>query len=221
VAGFLVNRVLGPYLDEAIRLAQSGVDPNAIDRALLAFGMPMGPCELLDEVGLDIAAHAGESLEKAYGERMKASQFLKPLVAAKELGKKTKKGIFAWRPGRGGKLEKDGVNARLTAGASRTIADDEIVDRCVLAMANEATRCLAEKVVDGPRALDLATVFGTGFAPFRGGILRYVDARGPTQVVERLTALEKALEPEGERRGRYEPAPMLVELAHRSGRFHE
>ena len=199
VAGFLVNRVLGPYLDEAVRLVGAGVDPNAIDHALLGFGMPMGPCELIDEVGLDIAAHAGASLELAYGERMKATQLLKPLVEGKELGKKTGKGIYAWRRGKGGKLEKDGVNARLTSGAARKLPEEELVDRCVLAMANEAVRCLADEVVDGPRALDLATVFGTGFAPFRGGVLRYLDARGLTQVVQRLEALLATIQGEGQR----------------------
>jgi hypothetical protein len=90
---------------------------------------------------------------------------------------------------------------------------EAIVDRCVLAMANEAVRCLAEEVVDGPRALDLATVFGTGFAPFRGGVLRYVDARGPGAVVERLEKLRAEIQGENERLGRYEPAPLLAELA--------
>jgi 3-hydroxyacyl-CoA dehydrogenase/enoyl-CoA hydratase/3-hydroxybutyryl-CoA epimerase len=220
VAGFLVNRVLGPYLDEALRLVGSGVDPHAIDRALVAFGMPMGPCELVDEVGLDIASHAGASLEKAYGERMRATQVLKPLLDGKELGKKTGKGVFTWRPGKGGKPEKDGVNARLVRGARRAMGDDEIVDRCVLAMANEAVRCLAEEVVDGPRALDLATVFGTGFAPFRGGVLRYADSRGLRTIVERLEKLRAEVQGEGERLGRYEPAPLLAELVRAGKKLH-
>lgn len=219
VAGFLVNRVLGPYLDEAIRLIGLGVDPGAIDRALVAFGMPMGPCELVDEVGLDIASHAGASLEKAYGERMRASQLLKPLVEAKELGKKTGKGIFAWRS-QGGKPTKDGVNARLASGATRAMSAEDIVDRCVLAMANEAVRCLAEEVVDGPRALDLATVFGTGFAPFRGGVLRYTDSRGLAAVVERLEGLQREVQGERERLGRFEPAPLLVERAREGRKLH-
>lgn len=220
VAGFLVNRILGPYLDEAVRLVGTGVDPNAIDHALVAFGMPMGPCELIDEVGLDIAAHAGASLALAYGARMQAAQTLAPLVAAKELGKKTGKGIFAWRTGKGGRLEKDGVNARLASGAARKLDEGELVDRCVLAMANEAVRCLAEEVVDGPRTLDLATVFGTGFAPFRGGVLRYVDARGAAEVAQRLEALRTTIQGENERLGRYEPAPLLLERARQGGRFH-
>jgi len=219
VAGFLVNRVLGPYLDEALRLVGAGVDPDAVDRALVGFGMPMGPCELVDEVGLDIASHAGASLEKAYGERMKATQLLKPLLEAKELGKKTGTGIFCWQKGQKDKLMKAGVNPRLARG-SKTLAAEELVDRCVLAMANEAVRCLAEQVVDGPRALDLATVFGTGFAPFRGGVLRYADSRGLGKVVERLEQLRSAIQGENERLGRYEPAPLLVELARAGKKLH-
>jgi 3-hydroxyacyl-CoA dehydrogenase/enoyl-CoA hydratase/3-hydroxybutyryl-CoA epimerase len=218
VAGFLVNRVLGPYLDEAIRLVGAGVDPDAIDRALVAFGMPMGPCELVDEVGLDIASHAGASLEKAYGERMVAARTLAPLVEAGELGKKTGRGIFQWNRGNG-KPRKAGKNPRLTAGG-RSMPADEIVDRCVLAMVNEAARCLEEEVVENARAVDLATVFGTGFAPFRGGVLRYADTRGLRAIVERLAALRSAIEPEGQRLGRYEPAPLLVRLARENGTFH-
>jgi 3-hydroxyacyl-CoA dehydrogenase/enoyl-CoA hydratase/3-hydroxybutyryl-CoA epimerase len=150
---------------------------------------------------------------------MQATRLLEPLVAAKELGKKTGKGIFAWRKGRGGKLEKDGVNARL-ARAPRPLDADVIVDRCILAMVNEAARCLAEEVVDGPRALDLATVYGTGFAPFRGGVLRYADARGLAQIVERLEKLRLEIQSENERIGRYEPAPLLLERARQNGRFH-
>jgi 3-hydroxyacyl-CoA dehydrogenase/enoyl-CoA hydratase/3-hydroxybutyryl-CoA epimerase len=219
VAGFLVNRVLGPYLDEAVRLVGAGVDPQAIDRALVAFGMPMGPCELVDEVGLDIASHAAASLEKAYGERMRPARLLEPLVDARELGKKSGRGLFVWRARQGGRLETHGVNARL-AGARARLAADEIVDRCVLAMANEAARCLAEEVVDSPRTLDLATVFGTGFAPFHGGVLRYVDARGTQAVVARLEALQASVHGEGERAGRFEPAPLLLELARAGRTFH-
>ena len=175
------------------------------------------------EVGLDIASHAGASLELAYGERMRATQVLKPMLEAKELGKKTGKGVFVWRADKAGKPEKQGVNPRLARGSKHMGADD-ILDRCVLAMANEAARCLAEQVVDGPRALDLATVFGTGFAPFRGGVLRYADSRGLAKIVERLEKLraEIMLEKDGanERLGRYEPAPLLAELARKNARFH-
>jgi 3-hydroxyacyl-CoA dehydrogenase/enoyl-CoA hydratase/3-hydroxybutyryl-CoA epimerase len=213
VAGFLVNRVLGPYLDEAVRLLGAGVDPNALDRALVAFGMPMGPCELVDEVGLDIASHAGAALEAAYGERMKACQLLRPFVAAGELGKKSGTGIYLWRREKNGKPVKAGTNPRLPARNGRHWTSEELVERCVFAMGNEAVRCLAEQVVENPRLLDLATVFGTGFAPFRGGVLRHLDARGLSEVVARLEALQSQVRGEGERLGRFEPAPLLVERA--------
>ena len=221
VAGFLVNRVLGPYLDEAVRLVESGVDPFAIDEALLDFGMPMGPCELLDEVGLDIAQHAAASLEKAYGERAVASKFLVPLVEAKELGKKTGRGIYVWKKKERGKLEKDRRNPRAaTAKGELKLPDAKIVDRCVLALLNESARALEEKVVSDAGVLDLAVVFGTGFAPFRGGVLAYADARGLPEIVERLTQLREELASEGQRLARFEPAPLLVELAKKGGRFH-
>jgi 3-hydroxyacyl-CoA dehydrogenase/enoyl-CoA hydratase/3-hydroxybutyryl-CoA epimerase len=226
VPGFLVNRVLGPYLDEALRLVEGGVEPAKIDAALIGFGMPMGPCELLDEVGLDIASHAGASLEAAYGERMKATKWLKPLVDAGQLGKKSGAGIYRWSRGKVGRLRRDGLNPRLPArvrgGAALDLGDEDLVDRLVLAMVNEAVRCLEESVVASARVLDLATVFGTGFAPFRGGVLRYADARGLSAIVERLRRIHEAsgLAGAGERRARFEPAERLVRMARDGARFH-
>ena len=199
VAGFLVNRLLGPYLDEALRLWEGGADPDSVDQALLAFGMPMGPFELLDEVGLDIAGHAADSLHEAYGERMTKSGSLAALIEAGELGKKTGRGIFLYEKSKRGRLKRSGRNPRLarpqggggTASGSGLFPQD-LVDRCVLAMVNEAARCLAENVVESPRELDLATVFGMGFAPFRGGLWRYTEARGLDEVRQRLEELSQA-----------------------------
>ena len=222
VAGFLVNRVLGPYLDEAVRLVEAGMDPETIDDALERFGMQMGPCTVVDEVGLDIASHAGASLADAYGERMHTGSYLAPLVEAGQLGKKTGAGLYTWRKGKGGRLRRRGRNPKLGARSGTTLSETAIVDRLVLVMVNEAARCLAEEVVAGPRELDLATVFGTGFAPFHGGVLRYADARGPSEIVDRLRDLHDArdLVDSGERRARFEPAPLLVDLAESGGRFH-
>jgi 3-hydroxyacyl-CoA dehydrogenase/enoyl-CoA hydratase/3-hydroxybutyryl-CoA epimerase len=208
VAGFLVNRLLGPYLDEALRLFEAGADPTSVDRALVAFGMPMGPFELLDEVGLDIAAHAADSLEAAYGERMTKSGSLAPLVEAGELGKKTGRGIFLYETAKKGRAKRVGRNPRLarspqvsgaTGGATggaegpaSALFPQDLVDRCVLAMVAEAARCLDEGVVAGPRELDLATVFGMGFAPFRGGLWRYAESRGTDEVRARLAELASA-----------------------------
>ena len=191
VAGFLVNRLLGPYLDEALRLFEEGADPERIDRLLLDFGMPMGPFTLLDEVGLDIASHAAASLFAAYGERMAPSAALEPLVEAGDLGKKSGAGIYRYAKGKRGKLEKRGLNGRLRRNDSnaRQHADDEIVDRTILSLVNEAARCLEEEVVSDADVLDLATVFGTGFAPFHGGPMTYAKSRGHTAVRQRLAAL--------------------------------
>jgi len=224
-AGFLVNRVLGPYLDEAIRLVAAGYDPIAIDQALVAFGMPMGPCELLDEVGLDIAQHAGASLEAAYGERMKASRWLAPLVEGKQLGKKTGAGIYAWSRGAKGRPVREGLNPRLpTRGSAQAPAPEKIAERLVLAMVDEAARSLEEGVVAGPRELDLATVFGMGFAPFRGGVLRFADSLGARAVVSRLRDLAEAPDPAGgaltERKERFVPASSLVRMAEEERTFH-
>jgi 3-hydroxyacyl-CoA dehydrogenase/enoyl-CoA hydratase/3-hydroxybutyryl-CoA epimerase len=193
VAGFLVNRILGPYLDEALRLYDAGVEPERIERAAVGFGMPMGPLELVDEVGLDIAGHAGATLAAAYGPRMALSGILGGLVASKELGKKSGRGIFVWERRRG-RFRRTGLNPRLPAPASRAagaLSDADVGDRLILAMVAEASRALAEGVVAGPRELDLASVFGTGFAPFRGGLWRYVETRGRDAVRARLAELAR------------------------------
>ena len=226
VAGFLVNRILGPYLDEAVRLFEEGADPVEVDRLAVAFGMPMGPFELLDEVGLDIAAHAALSLEEAYGERMTASRVLATLVEAGELGKKTEFGIYAWSHPKKGRrrLERGALNSRLQAMARPEVPPSErdVLDRLMLSMVNEAARCLEEEVVASPGELDLASVFGMGFAPFRGGLVRYADERGAAEVVARLRELAAAPvianRPGGP--AKFAPAALLVALAEGGGRFH-
>jgi len=229
VAGFLVNRLLGPYLDEALRLFENGAEPATVDAALRAFGMPMGPFELLDEVGLDIASHAAASLEAAYGERMIGSRQLQGLVEAGELGKKTGRGIYVHAEGkrRGGAtsrpLPRNPRFARLggRSAVDAALTSEAIVDRCVLAMLAEGARALEEEVVAGPRELDLATVFGMGFAPFRGGLLRYADRRGVQACAEACAALAAAPGVK-ERTGgpaRFEPAAVFAEAGRRGG-FH-
>jgi len=201
VPGFLVNRLLGPYLDEALRLAEDGAALDAIDAALVRFGMPMGPIELLDEVGLDIAAHAAASLHAGYGARMQASAWTAPLVAAGELGKKTGLGLRRWERGAGGKQRAVGINPRLPAPSSRAAAQlngEQLAERCVLAMLLEARRALAEGVVASGREIDLATVFGTGFAPFRGGLWTYGQSLGEAEVLS--AAARIASEPSVARR---------------------
>ncbi|MBM3987878.1 MAG: hypothetical protein FJ294_07975 [Planctomycetes bacterium] len=193
VAGFLVNRVLGPYLDEAVRLFEQGIAAERIERAALDFGLPMGPLELLDEVGLDIAAHAAASLHAAYGERMRSSPLAGELVAAGHKGKKSGAGFFTYAPDpKSGRARKGALNPAAIArarGGALALTDELLRDRLALALVAEAARCLEEHVVASEAELDLATVFGMGFPPFEGGALRYVRSRGARSVVERLATL--------------------------------
>jgi 3-hydroxyacyl-CoA dehydrogenase/enoyl-CoA hydratase/3-hydroxybutyryl-CoA epimerase len=226
VPGFLVNRCLGPFLDEALRLFAGGVDPARLDAAITAFGMPMGPLLLLDEVGLDIAAHAAASLAAAYGARMQGSDVIARLSSPQRLGKKTGLGFYRHpqREGRRkGKPElADDLKGLQTYGPAADLGDEQIVDRVVLAMVNEAARCLGEGVASGAAELDLALVFGTGFAPFRGGPLRHADALGAGVVVDRLRRMHDApdVASRGEGAARFAPAPLLLDLAAAGGRFH-
>lgn len=229
VAGFLVNRLLGPYLDEALRLFASGVDPRALDEALLDFGMPMGPLALLDEVGFDIASHAAQSLHAAYGVRMTPTTALDAFVSEQRLGKKTGRGFYVHAPAEQGakrstpELASDLARFVPQAGPRVAFASgEEIAERCVLAMLNEAARSLAEGVVTGPRELDLATVFGMGFAPFRGGLLRWADTVGIQAITGKLERHRDAPDVRARPGGveRFEPCEHLVRMARNLRTFH-
>lgn len=197
VAGFLVNRVLGPYLDEAVRLYELGIAPERIEHAATAFGLPMGPLELLDEVGLDIAAHAATSLHAAYGERMRSSGMVARMLAANFKGKKSGAGFFQYeKDPKTGRPRKVGLNPRLSEfaerGATAVLDDAVLTDRLALALVNEAALCLQEKVVSTASELDLATVFGLGFPPFHGGAMRYVHSRGAASIVTSLRRMSES-----------------------------
>jgi 3-hydroxyacyl-CoA dehydrogenase/enoyl-CoA hydratase/3-hydroxybutyryl-CoA epimerase len=175
--GFAVNRVLMPYMTEAMFAAAEGIPFAAIDAAAEAFGMPMGPVELADTVGLDVALHVGRILAAASGRA--APSGLETLVAAGHLGRKTGRGCYEWRDGKP-------VRSR-PAGA----APADLEDRLVLQFVNEAVACLREGVVADADLLDAGMVFGTGFAPFRGGPIRYALERGVDSVIARLEQLEQ------------------------------
>ncbi|MHC4480870.1 MAG: 3-hydroxyacyl-CoA dehydrogenase NAD-binding domain-containing protein, partial [Planctomycetota bacterium] len=218
-AGFLVNRILLPYLIESTWMFEEGADARRIDGLLEAFGMPMGPLALVDEVGLDIGYKVAKVLETAYGSRMHVPEALGAVAGTPDcLGRKTGCGFYRYR--NGGKKPNRRV-ARLARQARRTdgvtarqLTDDEIVDRAILIMVNEAARCLQEHVVDDPAQLDMAMVMGTGFAPFRGGLLRYADERGVTDIKERLDQLAEQF---GDR---FKAAALLEEIADNGGHFH-
>jgi 3-hydroxyacyl-CoA dehydrogenase/enoyl-CoA hydratase/3-hydroxybutyryl-CoA epimerase len=176
--GFMVNRVLTPYLYEAMLAAQEGTPLQVIDRCAVEFGMPMGPIELIDVVGLDVAAHVGEIIAQELGRPVTQVARLNELLAVKKLGRKSGEGFYVWRDGKAVK-----------PAADTTTAPPDLLDRLILVMVNECVACLRERVVDSSDLVDAAVLFGTGFAPFRGGPLTYARSRGVAAVVARLSEL--------------------------------
>ncbi|MFT6831359.1 MAG: 3-hydroxyacyl-CoA dehydrogenase/enoyl-CoA hydratase/3-hydroxybutyryl-CoA epimerase [Planctomycetota bacterium] len=223
VPGFLVNRLLGPYLDEAVRLFVDGVSPLRIDRLLVQFGMPMGPFALLDEVGLDIAMHAAQSLHAGYGDRMTPCDALGGMMKPTRLGKKSGRGFFD-HTGKGKPKLMDDLSRFQTSTNAMSMSDEQIVERIVLAMMGEGARAFEERVVATAQEFDLATVFGTGFAPFRGGLLKYADTVGAKRVVA-LMDKHRAMKGVAARGAgaaeRFEPTKHLREMAFSDLRFHD
>lgn len=213
--GFYVNRILSPYLNEAGRLIDGGAAIDAVDTALLDFGFPVGPITLLDEVGLDIAGKSGAIFVEAFGDRLAPSSTLRKVVESGRLGRKGRKGFYQYDDaGKKGGVD-ESVYAFTPGGTQRVpVAPEEIQQRCVLSMVNEAVRCLEEGIVRSPRDGDIGAVFGIGFPPFRGGPFRYIDAVGAARVVEQLEELNSRFS------GRFVPAEMLVHMARKSERFH-
>lgn len=213
--GFLVNRLLLPYLNEAMQLLSDGVSIPEIDEALLDFGMPMGPVELIDEVGVDVGEKVVHILHDAFGERMSPSAIDGKLVAANRLGKKNGKGFYEYAPGGRHKKLDPSVYSLLGVSPKKGILTrEEIVDRCILPMVNEAARCLEEKVVLTAADVDLGMIMGTGFPPFRGGLLRYADSRGLPEILDKLKDLNSRLGI------RFQPASPLVDRAANGQKFH-
>ena len=185
--GFLVNRLLLPYLNEACLLLQEGADIGQIDRTLLDFGMPMGVFILLDQVGIDIVVHAGKSMLEGFGDRMTPSPILGTMIEAERLGKKTGRGFYTWDSAGNHQLDPE-VNKLLAPhlNGGKTFTADQVVQRLIYSMVNEATLCLEEKVVETPEAVDAAMILGAGFPPFTGGLLRYADVVGASSIVDTL-----------------------------------
>ncbi len=206
--GFLVNRLLLPYLNEACLLLQEGADIQKIDRALLDFGMPMGVFILLDQVGLDIVVHAGKSMFEGFGERMTPSTILGTMIEAERLGKKTGKGFYTWD--NAGKRQPDPAVDRLLVphvSGKKTFTSDQMVQRLIYSMINEATLCLEEGVVQSPEAVDAGMILGAGFPPFTGGLLRYADAVGAKGIFDTLSGLADKVDV------RFKPSDTLGKMA--------
>jgi len=212
--GFLVNRILMPYLNEGALLAEEGVGIETVDRLMLDFGMPMGVFILLDEIGLDVSMKVADILFEAFGERMRPSVVLSKMVAAGRLGKKNGKGFYAYKgKERSVADETKGLIAEVRKDQSG-ILEKEIAGRLVLSMINEAAMILSEGIADRASVVDTGMIFGTGFPPFRGGLLRYADSLG-------LEAIRMDLEDYAERFGeRFKPADLIVEMAREGRNFY-
>jgi 3-hydroxyacyl-CoA dehydrogenase/enoyl-CoA hydratase/3-hydroxybutyryl-CoA epimerase len=202
--GFVVNRVLMPYLVEAAQLFERGVPPRDIDEAMLDFGMPMGPLRLLDEVGVDVALHVAETLAKHFPDRVAIPEGLRGMASEGALGKKSGRGFYIYH----------GEEAHLPLALDRHVylSREEFQQRMALLMVNEAARCVDEAIAS-TTGIDLAMVMGAGFAPFHGGPLRYADALG-------LPAIAAALNHLAAREEKFTPCALIEELSETGGAFH-
>ena len=206
--GFYVNRILAPYINEAGKLLDDGARIEAIDKAMLDYGFPVGPVTLLDEVGLDIAGKSGGIMAAAFGDRMQPSSTLGRVLAAGRLGRKGKQGFYLYdEHGKKGGVDETVYQFTPTGTSRKEFSASEIQERLSLAMINEAVRCVEEGILRAPRDGDIGAVFGIGFPPFRGGPLRAVDTMGAAALVTRLEALNTRFP------GRYAPAARLKAMA--------
>ncbi|ABS28340.1 fatty acid oxidation complex subunit alpha FadJ [Anaeromyxobacter sp. Fw109-5] len=213
--GFYTSRILAPYMNEAAELLVEGAAVEDLDRALVEFGFPVGPITLLDEVGIDVGEKVGKILHDAFGARMASPAALHDVVKAGRLGRKNRKGFYTYGEDKKEKRVDVTVYDLLPGGRSRKpFAHDEIRERVVLQMVNEAIRCLGEGILRSARDGDVGAVFGLGFPPFRGGPFRYADKLGPKELLARLERLRAR---HGER---FAPAPLLVEHAAAGRPFH-
>jgi 3-hydroxyacyl-CoA dehydrogenase / enoyl-CoA hydratase / 3-hydroxybutyryl-CoA epimerase len=187
--GFLVNRILMPYLIEAGALFESGASIEDIDGAMLDFGMPMGPLRLIDEVGVDVALHVSKTLSAHFGGRMKIPAVLGRMMDAKMLGRKNGTGFYVHEKGDARPNPEVMKFAAFSSTTTRTSGREELQDRMVLLMINESARCLEEQIVGAPEDVDFAMINGTGFAPFRGGPLRYADSLGAERIIGTMVKL--------------------------------
>jgi 3-hydroxyacyl-CoA dehydrogenase / enoyl-CoA hydratase / 3-hydroxybutyryl-CoA epimerase len=214
--GFLINRILLPYVNEAVQLVLQGFKVDDIDKIATDFGMPLGPLALADEVGLDVGYKVLNILYEGYGERMAIPHTFRTIVEEDQiLGKKSGLGFYRYSG------DTASVNLELYKQHSivvkQRISDQdqtEILDRLILIMVNEAARCIQESIVESAEVLDLAMIMGTGFPPFRGGLLRYADERGVADIVLRLNQLAQSVDQ------RFKPSDYLVKLSQDNGTFY-
>lgn len=201
--GFLVNRLLLPYLNEAATLLKEGLPPERVDQIAKRFGMPIGPIELIDQVGIDVGAKVAHILEEQFGDRMKVSAVLEEARQKGLFGKKSGKGFYCYDG------ERKTVNPEIHFSSSRPgVSEEDALKRMTYVMINEAARCLEEKVVESASSVDIGMMMGAGFPPFRGGLLRWADSVGSAAVLKDLERFQKNVDAQ-----RFEPSPVLRRLA--------
>ncbi|QDT70877.1 3-hydroxyacyl-CoA dehydrogenase NAD-binding domain-containing protein [Lacipirellula limnantheis] len=215
--GFLVNRVLLPYMNEALLLLEEGASIKSVDRAATAFGMPMGPITLYDTVGLDVALHAGGVMRAAFPDRVVPSTILPAMVEAGRIGKKRGGGFFNYsgkRNDHGSESPEAAAVIDANRRGEKKFAHEELADRLLLPMLLEATRVLEDGVAANVRDVDLALIYGIGFPPFRGGLFFWADTIGAKTIVEKLKAYESL-------GARFAPTKLLLEHAKSGKKFYD
>ncbi len=215
VPGFLINRILLSYLNEAGFLMEEGIRMDHIDRIALKFGMPMGPIDLMDEIGIDVGAKVAKILEDSYGRRMEVSSILKKVKDKGLYGKKMKRGFYIHK-GKKVKAPNPDVYSLVEPSAKRTVSDEAVRKRLIYVMINEAARCLEEGVADRPQTIDIGMIMGTGFPPFHAGLLRYADSVGLDNIVKDLKGFEKEIGHE-----RFGPCNYLLDKADKNKKFYD
>lgn len=210
--GFLVNRVLFPYLLDAAELFEKGTSAQEIDTALLKWGMPMGPLRLIDEIGVDITVDIANTLEKPFGRRNRAPEILHKMQTAKMLGRKTGSGFYKYEGKQ--QVDNDALQEWRLASGGNVVAEN-LADRLVFLMVNEAAHCLEEGVISTPEDADFGMMMGTGFAPFRGGPLRYADHYGLKKLVSEMDGLHSQA---GEK---FVPSELLRQHAQNGSKFYD
>ncbi|WP_448549182.1 fatty acid oxidation complex subunit alpha FadJ [Thalassotalea fusca] len=211
-AGFYVNRILAPYMNEAAIMLLAGESVEKLDRTMVKFGFPVGPMQLLDEVGIDVGSKIGPILQKELGERFAPPAAFDKLISDGRLGKKVKKGFYDYKSKK--KQVDESIYSLLNIAKNEKLSEDDIADRAVYMMLNEAARCLDEGIIRNARDGDIGAIFGIGFPPFLGGPFQYMDSVGITDIVTRLNQFKAQY---GER---FAPCHKLVEMAENNQKFY-
>ncbi|MDO8733556.1 MAG: 3-hydroxyacyl-CoA dehydrogenase NAD-binding domain-containing protein, partial [Elusimicrobiota bacterium] len=220
--GFLINRILLPYLTEAGFLLEEGVDMEKVDRIMTRFGMPVGPFALMDEIGIDVGYKVADILESVFGERMKVPSILSKIYREKLFGKKTGRGFFIYINKKSGKIPNKEIYNLLPPIKKQpvisqpVVSDKDILCRMVYRMVNEGCRCLEESVCQEPSDIEVGMIMGIGFPAFRAGLLHYADSIGMDKIVKEL---ERFAGTAGTGSERFKPCNYLIKLAQQKQKF--